>query len=264
MQDATPTNRLHPLIATAAIAVTAVSVLGAVVLVTNRVSAQHADAPAAAVTAAVPSPTATDAAALAAPPMPVTALRATDLPRSTTRATNHASTRASTTPVQEPAPQVAQAPAAALYPPPPAVIEQPVQAVAQNRICVDCGSVTSVREIKTPGEGSGIGVIAGGVLGGVLGNQFGHGNGKDATRILGAIGGAVAGHQIEKQARATTRYEVTVRMDDGALKTLTRTSDPGVKAGDRVRVDGDQLRAADGAVIAPRPAPRSPSAQGDA
>jgi outer membrane lipoprotein SlyB len=262
MQAATPTNKLHPLIATAAIAVTAVSVLGAVVLVTNQVSAQHAAAPAATVAAAMPSPATTDVATLPAAPPPATAPRAPDLARPTTRATNHAQTRVSTTPVQEPAPQVA--PAAAPYPPPSATIEQPVPAAAQNRICVDCGSVTSVREIKTPGEGSGIGVIAGGVLGGVLGNQFGHGSGKDATRILGAIGGAVAGHQIEKQARATTRFEITVRMDDGSLRTLTRTSDPGVKAGDRIRVDGDQLRAADGAIIAPRPAPRSPADRGDA
>jgi len=117
--------------------------------------------------------------------------------------------------------------------------------------------------MKTPGEGSGIGAVAGGVLGGVLGNQLGRGNGKDATRILGAIGGAVAGHQIEKQARAATRYEVSIRMEDGSLRTLTRTSDPGVKAGDRIRIDGDQIRAADGALITPRAAQQYTSERGN-
>jgi len=262
MQAATPTNKLHPLVATAAIAVTAVSVLGAIVLVTNQVSAQHAAAPADAVAAAAPATT--DVATLPATPTPTTAPHAADMPRSATRATNHAPAHVSTAPALPPVPQVAEAPAAAPYAPPPAAIEQPVPAVAQKSICADCGTVTSVREVKTPGEGSGVGVIAGGVVGGVIGNQFGRGNGKDASRILGAIGGAVAGHQIEKEARATTRYEVTVRMEDGSVRTLTRTSDPGVKAGDRIRVDGDQIRAADGSIIAPRPAPRYPSQRGDA
>lgn len=264
MQAATPTNKLHPLITTAAIAVTAVSVLGAVVLVTNQVSARHAAAPVDAVAAAMPAPAPTETTAPSVTAKATAAPRVTDAPRPTTRASNHSQARVSASPQQEPAPQMAQAPTAVPYPPPPVTMEQPVSPAAQNRICVDCGTVTSVREVKTPGEGSGIGAVAGGVLGGVIGNQFGRGNGKDATRILGAIGGAVAGHQIEKQARATSRYEVTVRMEDGSLRTLTRTGDPGVKAGDRIRVDGDQIRAADGAIIAPLPAPRYPPERGDA
>ncbi len=237
MQAGTTTNKLHPLLATAAIAVTAVSVLGAVVLVTNQVSAQHAAAPAAAVAAALPEQ-------LAARPAPVSTPTAPATPHAAPAARTTSASRARALPPAATKPPLHLAEAAP--PPYPAPM-------AQAPVCANCATVTSVREVKTPGEGSGIGVIAGGVLGGVIGNQFGRGNGKDASRILGAIGGAVAGHQIEKQARATLRYEVTVQMEDGSLRTLTRTGNPGLKAGDRVRIDGDEIRASDGAPLAAPP-----------
>ena len=39
-----------------------------------------------------------------------------------------------------------------------------------------------------------------------------------------------AGHEIEKQARATTVYKVTVRMDDGSTRTVTQHTAPAVGA----------------------------------
>jgi outer membrane lipoprotein SlyB len=118
-------------------------------------------------------------------------------------------------------------------------------ATAPHPVCHDCGTVAAVREIRAPGEGSGVGAVADGVVGGVVGNQIGRGSGRDVARILGAIGGAVAGHQIEKQARATTRYEISVQMEDGSVRTLTQTAAPDVRPGDRVRVDGGVIRAVD-------------------
>ena len=105
------------------------------------------------------------------------------------------------------------------------------------------GTIEAVQEIAQPGEGTGLGAIAGGVLGGVLGSQFGHGNGRKVLTVAGAAGGAYAGHQVEKQARATKRWEITVRMDNGALRTLSTDSAPVWRAGDRVRVINDRLEA---------------------
>jgi outer membrane lipoprotein SlyB len=106
------------------------------------------------------------------------------------------------------------------------------------------GTIESVREIAQPGEGTGLGAIAGGVLGGVLGSQFGHGNGRKVLTVAGAAGGAYAGHQVEKQVRGTKRWEITVRMDSGALRTVPMDSEPVWRAGDRVRVINGQLEAA--------------------
>ncbi|MDZ7653103.1 MAG: glycine zipper 2TM domain-containing protein [Burkholderiaceae bacterium] len=101
-----------------------------------------------------------------------------------------------------------------------------------------------------------MGAVAGGVLGGVIGNQIGNGRGRDAARVVGILGGAVAGHQIEKQARSDVRYEIDVRMDDGTLRTVTPPQAPALQPGQPVRLDGSGLRLADGSAVPARPAER--------
>jgi outer membrane lipoprotein SlyB len=102
--------------------------------------------------------------------------------------------------------------------------------------------VQAVHEIKQQGEGTGAGAVAGGVVGGLLGHQVGGGRGKDVATAVGVVGGAVAGHQIEKSVRATTVYQVDVRMDDGTLRKLTLPAPPGVTVGAKVRVNGNELQ----------------------
>lgn len=114
--------------------------------------------------------------------------------------------------------------------------------VEQQAICTVCGTVESVQEIKTEGQGSGLGVIAGGVLGGLLGNQVGKGSGRDLGTIAGAIGGAFAGHQVEKQVRAGKRVEVSVRMDDGSYRTIDQEVAGRWQRGDRVRIENGRLQ----------------------
>lgn len=106
----------------------------------------------------------------------------------------------------------------------------------------DAGVVESVREVKAPGEAKGVGAIAGGVVGGVLGNKLG--KGKGLATVLGAAGGAFAGHQVERHVRADKHWEITVRLDDGSQRTLKSEVEPAWHAGDRVRlVDGKLQRA---------------------
>jgi outer membrane lipoprotein SlyB len=74
----------------------------------------------------------------------------------------------------------------------------------------------------------------------VVGHQVGGGNGKKAMTVLGAVGGGLAGHEIEKHARATTVYHVQLRMDDGSKRTVTQTTSPAVGA--RFDVQGQELK----------------------
>jgi len=106
-------------------------------------------------------------------------------------------------------------------------------------VCASCGTVESVQAVKVKGEGSGVGAVAGGVIGGVVGNQFGSGNGRKAMTVVGAVGGGLAGHEVEKQVKAKTVYTVKVRMDDGTLRTVQQAQAPAVGA--KVKVDGQQL-----------------------
>lgn len=139
-----------------------------------------------------------------------------------------------------PAPKATNAPA-----------REPARKVASNgrvgssgtgaaAVCKTCGVVESVRQVTVKGQGTGLGAIAGGVVGGAVGNQMGKGNGRKAMTVLGAIGGGLAGNEIEKHARRTTHYDVTVRMDDGSTRTIRQQSAPA--AGSRVRVEGGSLR----------------------
>ena len=113
----------------------------------------------------------------------------------------------------------------------------------QPPVCQDCATIEAVREISAPGEGSGLGAVAGGVIGGLLGKQVGRGNGSTAAAIVGALGGAYAGHEAEKHVRANKQLEVTLRFDDGAVRTMTLESAGRWRAGDRVRLHNGGLQA---------------------
>ena len=113
-------------------------------------------------------------------------------------------------------------------------------APAAAPLCASCGTVESVRAVTRKGEASGVGAVAGGVLGAAVGNQMGKGDGRKAMTVLGALGGGLAGHEVEKRSKSTTVHQVRVRMDDGTLRTVEQAQAP--RAGDRVRLEGGTLR----------------------
>lgn len=108
-------------------------------------------------------------------------------------------------------------------------------------VCAGCGTIESVTPLTKKGEGTGVGAVGGAVVGGLLGSQIGGGKGKDAMTAIGVVGGGMAGHEIEKRQRATTVYQVKVRMDDGTTRTVTQSSAPAVGA--KVTLEGSQLKA---------------------
>jgi outer membrane lipoprotein SlyB len=113
-----------------------------------------------------------------------------------------------------------------------------------ERWCASCGNVESVRTITRRAQGSGVGAAGGAILGGLLGNQVGGGHGRQLATVAGAVGGAVVGNQVEGNMKATTSYEIRVRLDDGTLRTFHQSSAPRWRNGDRVRVVKGALRAA--------------------
>ena len=112
-------------------------------------------------------------------------------------------------------------------------------APAAAPVCSSCGVVESVRTVTHKGQAHGVGAVAGGVVGAVVGNQMGKGDGRKAMTVLGALGGGLAGNEIEKRSKTTTAHEVKVRMDDGTTRTFRRSQSMAV--GTQVTVDGDTL-----------------------
>ena len=145
-----------------------------------------------------------------------------------------------------PAPSQAYAPAPEPEPAPRTTVKsKPVQvAAAEPKWCANCGNVESVRAIKQRAEGSGVGAAGGAILGGLLGNQIGGGHGRQLATVAGAVGGAVVGNQVEGNMKATTSYEIRVRLDDGTLRTFHQSSQPQWRSGDRVRIVKGHLRSA--------------------
>jgi outer membrane lipoprotein SlyB len=125
------------------------------------------------------------------------------------------------------------------------VTAPPVNAApaAPHEVCRTCGVVESVATVQREGKTRGIagtkvtpGMAIGGVVGGVLGNQIGSGNGRAATTVLGAAGGAYAGHAIEKSRARYNVYVMHIRMDDGTMRTLEQRTP--IAKGSRVIVEG--------------------------
>ena len=109
------------------------------------------------------------------------------------------------------------------------------------RLCVNCGVVEAINAVEVKGEGSYLGMIAGGVAGALLGSQIGSGRGTTVAEVAGAAGGAYAGHAIEKKMKATKHYEVVVRLENGGTRTVSYATQPGFAVGARVRVENDTL-----------------------
>jgi outer membrane lipoprotein SlyB len=108
--------------------------------------------------------------------------------------------------------------------------------LAQVARCASCGVVEAIRTVEVQGEASGLGAAAGGVTGAVVGNQIGRGDTRTVMTVAGAAGGAYAGHQIEKQLKKSTAWRITVRLDDGSVRTLSQPAAPPFAIGDRVRI----------------------------
>ncbi len=107
--------------------------------------------------------------------------------------------------------------------------------------CLNCGVIESIKLVELKGEGSGAGAVAGGVVGAVVGNEIGAGRGKTLATVAGAAGGAYAGNEIEKSMKKSTHFRVTVRMNNGSVRTITQKTDPGFKTGDSVKIENGTL-----------------------
>lgn len=111
---------------------------------------------------------------------------------------------------------------------------------AMVSVCNSCGVVEAVEPVQREGKGSGVGAVAGGVVGGALGNRMGAGTGKTAMTVLGAVGGGLAGHAIEKKVKTETVYRVKVRMEDGSVRSVMQAKSMAV--GTHVTVQGETLK----------------------
>ncbi|MBC7437590.1 MAG: glycine zipper 2TM domain-containing protein [Bdellovibrionales bacterium] len=110
---------------------------------------------------------------------------------------------------------------------------------------VEYGRVTGVEVLQSQAQPQNSlgGAVIGGIVGGVLGNQVGGGSGRDLATAAGVVGGALAGNAIGKRTGTQTvdSYRITVRMDNGVMRSYDVTNTVDLRAGDRVRIENGVL-----------------------
>ena len=208
----TPSKKIHPLVAGAAVAVMLVSLTG-VAAITGLLPSSHSSTVASADSLEASKAGSGDTAQMSA--APVLQAQPGSMTGSTRTSRSHG----------------AYADAA------------PAATVKGSAICSNCGRIESIKTIQQEAKPSGVGVVAGAVLGGVLGNHVGGGNGRALATVAGAVGGGYAGNEVEKRSRATTSYQVRVRMEDGSMRSFPYAHEPDWSVGDRVRVIDGHLTA---------------------
>ena len=101
------------------------------------------------------------------------------------------------------------------------------------------GRVTQIQDVALDGDKKlGVGAVLGAVAGGILGNQIGGGTGKTVATVAGAVAGGYAGSAVQGKMDKKPGQQITVTLDNGATVGITQPPVPGLRLGDRVRIDG--------------------------
>jgi outer membrane lipoprotein SlyB len=101
--------------------------------------------------------------------------------------------------------------------------------------CQECGVVNSIREIQQPREGTQPNVPAESPIGLVVYIPFGRGA-SPGDSYAGSVGS-----REWQQRTNSTRYEFTVRMDDGNFRLVQKDGISDLQVGERVRVSGGRI-----------------------
>lgn len=95
----------------------------------------------------------------------------------------------------------------------------------------------------------GVGAIVGGLGGLGIGSLIGAGTGRDVAMVVGALGGALAGNEIQKKHdQPVAGQQVIVRVKNGVLVAVTQPENAALKKGQKVYIEGN----GDGARVVPQ------------
>lgn len=96
---------------------------------------------------------------------------------------------------------------------------------------------------------AGVGAVVGGLAGLGIGSLIGAGTGRDVAMVLGTVGGALAGNEVQKKyEQPVAGQQIVVRISNGVLISITQPTNPNLFNGQRVYVQGN----GEGARVVPR------------
>jgi outer membrane lipoprotein SlyB len=103
------------------------------------------------------------------------------------------------------------------------------------------GTIEQITAVQLPSNHhQGVGAVVGGLAGLGIGSLIGGGTGRDVAMVLGAVGGAVAGNEIQKKHdRPVQGQQIIVRTGSGVLVAVTQPVGAPLRVGQRVYVEGN-------------------------
>ena len=104
--------------------------------------------------------------------------------------------------------------------------------------CYDCGTVTRIDTLAGAQNSGATGAVLGGVVGAAAGRTLAKDESKgrrNTATVAGAAAGALAGAAIQRNMNNAS-YNVTVRMNDGRMVTVTQSDLGGIRERSYVRV----------------------------
>jgi outer membrane lipoprotein SlyB len=101
--------------------------------------------------------------------------------------------------------------------------------------CRQCGVINAIRETQQQREGQTPGLGPDSPVGLVLYIPMGPGR-KQGDAFAGSVGNREWQNRI-----SSTRYEYTVRMDDGDFRLVSKDGVSDLQVGDRVRLEGNRI-----------------------
>ena len=117
--------------------------------------------------------------------------------------------------------------------------------------CATQGNMPSEMEIRSgvieqitivqiqSNQHTGVGAVVGGLVGLGIGSLIGGGSGRDVAMVLGTVGGAYAGNEIQKKNDQPVQgQQIIVRTENGVLVSITQPFNPYLNQGQRVYIEG--------------------------
>ncbi len=96
---------------------------------------------------------------------------------------------------------------------------------------------------------AGVGAVVGGLAGLGIGSLIGACTGRDVAMVLGTVGGALAGNQVQKKYdQPVPGQQIIVRSSNGVLVSVTQPMTQGLYQGQRVFIEGN----GEGSRVVPR------------
>jgi len=116
-----------------------------------------------------------------------------------------------------------------------------VPGTQQGELEVRSGVIEQINPVQIESaHQSGVGAVVGGIAGLGLGSLIGGGSGRDVAMVLGTVGGAYAGNEMQKKYdKPVQGQQIIVRARNGVLISVTQPVNPNLRKGQKVYVEGN-------------------------